>query len=182
MTTNQAIASNDNNASTASARGANQTGSDYINHYLAGDPIIYIYRITEWVDKNTGAITWFYKGNMKTGPKKGDTYIAIEGSLSENALKVLEPLIDLLDADDPALRRTIGAKCKTPRFEGVSAFVPKGEEKPVGVARFRLNYILSTMLSRKGESAESKEEKLAAPTDPNAQGGDPGFSDADIPH
>jgi len=181
MTTNQAIASNDNNASTASARGASQQGSDYINHYLAGDPIIYIYRITEWVDKKTGAITWFYKGNMKTGPKKGDIYIPVEGSLSDNALEVLEPVIDLLDADDASMQRSIGATCKTPRFEGVSAFVPKGETEPVGVARFRINFIKNTRLFKKGKKMESSDQS-ATPVDPNAQGGDPGFSDADIPH
>jgi len=181
MTTNQAIASNDNTAQNAQAGRANQSGNDYINHYLAGDPIIYIYRITQWVDKETGAITWFYKGNMKTGPKKGDIYIPVEGSLSNNALEVLEPVIDLLDADDTSMRRSIGATCKTPRFEGVSAFIPKGEKAPVGVARFRINYVKNTRLFKKGESAEVADQSNTS-VDPNVQGGDPGFSDEDIPH
>lgn len=181
MTTKQAIASNDNAAPNAQAGSANQKGNDYINHYLAGNPIIYIYKVTEWVDKDTGAITTFYKGNMKTGPKKGDIYIPVEGSLSENALRVLEPVIDLLDADDANMRRTIGATCKTPRFEGVSAFIPKDSKEPVGIARFRINVVLNTILFRKGEKAEAA-DKSAVPADPNAQGGDPGFSEEDIPH
>ncbi len=181
MTTNQAIASNDSATGSANAANVNQTSNDYINHYLAGNPIIYIYKVTEYVDKDTGAITWFYKGNMKTGPKNGDIFVPVEGSLSNNALKVLEPLIDLIDADDPSLKRSVGVTCKTPRFEGVSAFVPKGEDKPVGVARFRINYILNTLVFKKKGTAES-EDQMAEPVDPNAQGGDPGFSEEDIPH
>ena len=181
MTTKQAIASNDNAARTTPVKSANQASNDYINHYLAGNPIIYIYRMTEWVDQNTGAITTFYKGNMKTGPKRGDTYIPVEGSLSDNALEVLAPVIDLLDADDASMKRTVGVTCKTPRFEGVSAFVPKDSTDPVGVARFRINYIENTRLFKKGESTESADQS-AVPANPNAQGGDPGFGDEDIPH
>jgi len=181
MTTNQAIASNDSAAENTNAANANQTGNDYINHYLAGNPIIYIYRVTKWVDQETGAITWFYKGNMKTGPKKGNIFVPVEGSLSNNALEVLEPVIDLLDADDASMKRSVGVTAKTPRFEGVSAFIPKGEDGPVGVARFRINTILNTRLFKKGETAES-DEQLKDTASSKAQDGDPGFSEADIPH
>jgi len=176
MSTKQAIASNDNEKALMKSGSNTVQQSDYINHYLGGNPIIYIYRVNEYVDKNTGAITWFYKGNMKTGLKTGDKYIPIEGSLSDNALKVLEPLIDLLDAEDPAMRRSVGVTAKTPRFEGVSAFIPNGDTEPVGVAKFRLNYILNIRVFQKGKSDDPMD------TVPEREGGDPGFSDQDIPH
>lgn len=129
---------------------ANQsTGNDYINHYLSGNPIIYIYKITEYVDKATGAITWFYNGNIKSGKKDGSNYISIEGTLSERALTVLKPMIAAINSGDPLQKRSVGVTAKTPRFEGVSAFIPKGATEPVGVARFRINTILDMRVFEK---------------------------------
>jgi len=151
MTTksNQAVASNDDGSN---ENRASKASSDYINHYLAGSPIIYIYRVTEYIDPESGSETWFYKGNMKTGAKSGNNFIPIEGSLSKNAIDVLEPVIDLMDCDDIDMKRSVGVTVKTPRFEGVNAFQPEGADKPVGVARFRINTILNTRLfKKKGE-------------------------------
>ena len=145
---NAAPASNDTKANPNGA--ANQsTNNEYINHYLSGNPIIYIYKVTEYVDRETGAITWFYNGNIKSGKKDGNNYISIEGTLSERALTVLKPMIAAINSGDPLQKRSVGVTAKTPRFEGVSAFVPKGSTEPVGVARFRINTILDMRVFEK---------------------------------
>jgi len=123
--------------------------NDYINHYLSGNPIIYIYKVTEYVDRDTGAITWFYTGNIKTGRKGGNTYISVEGTLSGRALVVIKPMVAAINSGDPLQKCSVAVKAKTPRFEGVSAFVPKGQTEPVGVAHFRLNTILDMRVFEK---------------------------------
>lgn len=151
MTTksNQAVASNEDGSNESGARKAS---GDYINHYLSGSPIIYIYKVTGYINPKNGFENWFYKGNMKTGAKSGNDFIPVEGTLSKNAVSILEPVIDLMDCDDVDMKRSVGVTVKTPRFEGVSAFQPKGADCPVGVARFRINTILNTRLfKKKGE-------------------------------
>lgn len=163
---NTAPSANDTNANLNGAA-QQKASNEYINHYLSGNPIIYIYKVTEYVDKQTGAITWFYNGNIKTGRKDGNIYISVEGTLSERALDYLKPMIPAINAGDPLQKRSVGVTAKTPRFEGVSAFVPKGEIEPVGVARFRINTILNMRVFEKetgepipqsDQSAEGNEE------------------------
>lgn len=148
MTTSNTAVKNDTQANPNGAATQDKS-NEYINHYLSGNPIIYIYKVTEYVDRTTGAITWFYNGNIKTGRKDGSVYISIEGTLSERALVVLKPMVAAINSGDPLQKRTVGVKAKTPRFEGVSAFVPKGETGPVGVARFRINTILDMRVFEK---------------------------------
>lgn len=148
MTMSNTAVQNDTQANPNGAATQDKS-NEYINHYLSGNPIIYIYKVTEYVDRDTGAITWFYNGNIKTGRKDGSNYISIEGTLSERALVVLKPMVAAINSGDPLQKRTVGVKAKTPRFEGVSAFVPKGEAEPVGVARFRINTILDMRVFEK---------------------------------
>lgn len=145
---NAAPSSNDTKANPNGAANLS-TSNDYINHYLSGNPIIYIYKVTDYVDRDTGAITWFYNGNIKSGKKDGNNYISVEGTLSERALTVLKPMIAAINSGDPLQKRSVGITAKTPRFEGVSAFTPKGTTEPVGVARFRINTILDMRVFQK---------------------------------
>ena len=167
MTMSNTAVKNDTQANPNGAATQDKS-NDFINHYLSGNPIIYIYKVTEYVDRETGAITWFYNGNIKTGRKDGNNYISIEGTLSERALVVLKPMVAAINSGDPLQKRTVGVKAKTPRFEGVSAFVPKGETEPVGVVRFRINSILDMRVFEK-ESGE-----------PVAQGDQPVVGDNEI--
>ncbi len=146
------------------------TGSEYINHYLSGNPIIYIYKITEYVDRESGAITWFYNGNIKSGKKDGNSYISIEGTLSERALTVLKPMIAAINSGDPLQKRSVGVTAKTPRFEGVSAFIPKGTTEPVGVARFRINNILDMRVFEKATGEALPDSNQPAPVNNDVEG------------
>ena len=163
MTNVNTAVKNDTPAHTNGAANQDQS-NDYINHYLSGNPIIYIYKVTEYVDEKTGAITWFYNGNIKTGRKDGNNYISVEGTLSERALVVIKPMVAAINSGDPLQKRTVGVKAKTPRFEGVSAFIPKGQTEPVGVARFRLNTILDMRVFEKetGEPIAQDNQPVAS--------------------
>ena len=66
MTMSNTAVQNDTQANQNSGSANQDKNNEYINHYLSGNPIIYIYKITEFVDRDTGAITWFYNGNIKT--------------------------------------------------------------------------------------------------------------------
>ena len=162
MTMSNTAVQNDTQANPNGAATQDQS-NDYINHYLSGNPIIYIYKVTEYVDRETGAITWFYNGNIKTGRKDGKTYISIEGTLSERALVVLKPMVAAINSGDPLQKRTVGVKAKTPRFEGVSAFIPTGQAEPVGVGRLRINTILDMRVFEKnsGEPIEQSNQPAA---------------------
>lgn len=149
------------------------TGNDYINHYLSGNPIIYIYKITDYTDRETGAITWFYNGNIKSGKKDGNNYISVEGTLSDRALTVLKPMIAAINSGDPLQKRSVGITAKTPRFEGVSAFVPKGTTEPVGVARFRINTILDMRVFEKATGQAVPESNQSVPANNVVEGPGP---------
>lgn len=140
--------------------------NDYINHYLMGETIFYIYKVTPYTNQDTGEITHFYKGNIKTGPKKGDIYIPVEGTLSNNAVNVLESIFDLLNSDDTTVKRSVGVTVKAPRFEGVSGFITNDDKlklqngeisideiKPVNLARFRLNFITNMRVFKRDVQA-----------------------------
>ena len=159
---NTATSSNDPQAN-ANGAANKSTGNDYINHYLSGNPIIYIYKITDYADRETGAITWFYNGNIKSGKKDGNNYISVEGTLSDRALTVLKPMIAAINSGDPQQKRSVGITAKTPRFEGVSAFIPKGTTEPVGVARFRINTILDMRVFEKSTGQAIPESNQVAP-------------------
>lgn len=170
MTMQQQAVKNDPQANPTNGAANQDKSNDYINHYLSGNPIIYIYKITDYVDKNTGAITWFYNGNIKTGKKDGNNYISVEGTLSERALTVLKPMIAAINAGDPLLKRSVGITAKTPRFEGVSAFIPKGQAEPVGVARFRINNILDMRVFEKDKSVENTVSEQAGQSNNDVDG------------
>lgn len=169
---NTAPSSNDTNANPNGAA-TQSTSNDYINHYLSGNPIIYIYKVTEYVDRDTGAITWFYNGNIKSGKKDGNNYISIEGTLSERALVVLKPMIAAINSGDPLQKRSVGVTAKTPRFEGVSAFTPKGSSEPVGVARFRINTILDMRVFEKATGETVPNSNQPAPVKNAVEGSGP---------
>lgn len=154
MTMSNTAVQNDTQANQNSGSANQDQSNEYINHYLSGNPIIYIYKITEFVDRDTGAITWFYNGNIKTGKKDGNNYISIEGTLSPRAVIVLRPMVAAINSGDPLQKRSVGITAKTPRFEGVSAFIPKGSTEPVGVARFRINNIIDMRVFEKDTSTE----------------------------
>lgn len=175
MTMSNTAVQNDTQANPNGAATQDKS-NEYINHYLSGNPIIYIYKVTEYVDKNTGAITWFYNGNIKTGRKDGNVYISIEGTLSERALVVLKPMVAAINSGDPLQKRTVGVKAKTPRFEGVSAFVPKGETEPVGVARFRINTILDMRVFEKETGNPIAQNNQPAQSEHVAPGPSPAYT------
>lgn len=172
MTNTNTASTNDTQANPNGA--ANQsTNNDYINHYLSGNPIIYIYKITDYVDEKTGAITWFYNGNIKSGKKDGNNYISVEGTLSDRALVVLKPMIAAINSDDPLQKRSVGVTAKTPRFEGVSAFTPRGSTEPVGVARFRINTIFDMRVFQKDVGDEVPASNQSAESNDGFTGSQP---------
>ena len=145
--------------------GQNQTNNnDYINHYLAGKTIFYIYRITSYANQETGEMTYFFKASMKTGAKKGDTYIPCEGTLSPTAVEKLESIFDLVNADDETIKRTAGVTVRAPRFEGSNAFLTNEDKqgiksgelsiedvKPVSISKFRIHNVENMLLFKKKE-------------------------------
>lgn len=173
MTYSNATPSSNDTKANPNGAAKQSTNNEYINHYLSGNPIIYIYKVTEYVDRETGAITWFYNGNIKSGKKDGNNYISIEGTLSERALTVLKPMITAINSDDPMQKRSVGVTAKTPRFEGVSAFIPGGQYVPVGVARFRINTILDMRVFEKKNSEPLPDGSRSTPVNNAVEGQGP---------
>lgn len=159
---------NENNSSNQEAT------PTYINHMFAGTPIIYIYEIGEYTNNNTGNVNKTFKGHIKTGRSDQNNYVPVQGHLSPAAYESLEALEESVNNGSTSL----GVKAKSPRFEGVDAFVPKngkdlktdtsGQVLPVGVLNLRLNYIESIQAKKKKPANDGQTPQAAQQAAPSA--------------
>lgn len=162
------------------------SGNDYVNHYLTGTTIIYVYSFGEHYDEVSGKTLRFFNGNIKVGKKDGNNYQPVQGTLSPLAYDKLKAIIPLVDSGT----HTVGLSVKTPRFEGTTAFLANakpgdknvitladGSNKVmVSAARLRLNNIESYMLFDKdqkvteeaapAQQAQAPAQQAQAPAQP----------------
>jgi hypothetical protein len=170
-TQSQAVPANTTtNGSSASAE------NKFINHYISGSPIVYIYSMSDYFDKATGKTANYFNGNMKTGAKDGNNYIPVQGTLSPLARKELDAVFNLVNHQDPTQRMSVGVTVKAPRLEGVVAFLAKCDitekgaidfgngdiKKPVAAQRLRLNNVENYKLFSKGGNKPGENDQAQA--------------------